>query len=179
MRTPILVVSLLLSASPAFAQRDEIIPLDRVVKSQRGTVSQLIADTEVTITYGRPVARGRTLLGALVPYGRIWHPGADQATALAVTRDVEVNGHRLPAGKYSLWTIPGERSWTFIFSRNADVFHTAYPGQANDALRLDVTPETGAHMESLTYYFPSVDGKASTLRLHWGTVVVPLAITVP
>jgi hypothetical protein len=180
MRTHILIVSLLLSASPVFAQRDaEIIPLDRVVKSQRGTVSQTIANTEITITYGRPVARGRTLYGALVPYGRIWHPGADQATTLAVTRDIEVNGQPLPAGKYSIWTVPGERDWTFIFNRNADVFHTSYPGQGNDVLRLEVTPESGAHMESLTYYFPSVDGKDATLRLHWGTLMVPLAIKVP
>jgi len=84
----------------------------------------------------------------------------------------------LPKGKYSLWTIPGENAWTFIFSKESDVFHTSYPGQQNDALRLEVKPETGAHMETLSYYFPVVDGKDATLRFHWGTVIVPLAIKV-
>ena len=142
-------------------------------------MTQRIANTEITITYGRPVARGRTLFGTLVPYGRMWHPGADDATTMATTRDTEINGKALPAGKYSLWTIPREGAWTFIFNRNADVFHTSYPGEAADALRLDVTPEAGAHMETLTYYFPVVEGKDATLRLHWGTLIVPLAIRVP
>jgi hypothetical protein len=175
--TVAIVFSLLLGAS-VLAQRDDIIPLDRVIKSQRGTVTQRIANTDVTIEYGRPVARGRALFGALVPYARIWHPGADQGTTFAVTRDVQINGQALPAGKYSLWTIPGAESWTFIFSRDADAFHLNYPGEARDALRLTVKPEQGAHMESMMYYFPAVDGKDATLRLHWGTVVVPLAMTV-
>ena len=178
MRPLICVVVALLSGVGVLAQQDDIIPLDKVVRSQRGSVSQAIANTDITITYGRPVARGRALFGALVPYGRIWHPGADQGTVLETTRAIEVNGKPLPAGRYSLWTVPGESSWTFVFSKNADVFHTSYPGEALDALRVEVTPETGAHMESVAYYFPVVDGKDATLRLHWGTVIVPLAIKV-
>jgi hypothetical protein len=156
----------------------DIIPLEKVVRSQRGTLSQKIANTDLTIEYGRPVARGRALFGALVAYGRVWHPGADQGTTFATTRDIQVNGQPLPAGKYSLWTIPGADAWTFIFSRDADAFHTSYPGEARDALRVTVKPEQGAHMESMAYYFPAVDGKDATLRLHWGTVIVPLAIKV-
>ena len=161
------------------AQRDEVIPLDRVTKSQRGTVSQKIANTDVTIDYGRPVARGREIYGSLVPYGRIWHPGANDATSMTVSRNIEVNGKALPKGSYSLWTIPRADAWTFIFSTVADTFHTNYPGEQRDALRLEVKPETGAHMETLTYYFPVVDGKDATLRFHWGTLIVPLSIKVP
>ena len=168
---------LLLSTALVSAQQD-IIPLEKVVRSQRGTVSQKIANTDLTIEYGRPVARGRALFGALVAYGRIWHPGADQGTTFATTREIQVNGQALPAGKYSLWTIPGADSWTFIFSRDADAFHTSYPGESRDALRATVKPEQGAHMESMAYYFPAVDGKDATLRLHWGTVIVPLVIKV-
>jgi len=174
----VLLAGIALSGVVLAAQQD-IIPLAQVAKSQRGSVSQRIANTEITITYGRPVARGRTLFGSLVPYGRMWHPGADNATAIETTRDVEINGRALAAGKYSVWTIPKESAWTVIFNRNAEVFHTSYPGEAADALRLEVTPETGAHMETLTYYFPVVEGKDATLRLHWGTVIVPLAIRVP
>lgn len=157
----------------------EIIPLEDVRKSQAAAVSQRIATTEVTVTYSRPVARGRDLFGALVPYDVVWNPGADQATAVAVTGDIEVNGHALPAGKYSVWAIPGPERWTVIFSRAADVYHTPYPGEAEDALRLEVTPRQGPHAELLTFAFPSVDGKDAELLLQWGEVQVPLQIRVP
>src|SRR4030095_16997151 len=92
-----------LRSASAPAPPTEIIPLEKVSKSQAGAVSQRIANTELTITYSRPVARGRNLFGGIVPYGDVWNPGADQATAMAVTRDILVNGQTLPAGKYSIW----------------------------------------------------------------------------
>jgi hypothetical protein len=167
------------SPASTAAPSSEIIPLEDIAKSQPAAVSQRIANTDVTLTYSRPVARGRVLFGALVPYDMIWHPGADRATAMSVTRDIQVNGKTLPAAKYSVWTIPRPDRWTVIFSRAADVYHQPYPGENQDALRVDVTPEHGAHMETLTFYFPVVDGKDATLRLHWGEVMVPLSIQVP
>jgi hypothetical protein len=157
----------------------EIIPLDKVQKSQAAAVSQRVANTEITVTYSRPVARGRALFGALVPYDKIWNPGADQATAIRVTRDVQIDDHSLRAGKYSLWAIPRAEMWTVIFSHAADVYHEPYPGESQDALRFDVRPETGPHMEVLSFYFPLVEGKDAVLRLHWGEVMVPLSIRVP
>lgn len=165
------------AATPAATT--EIIPLEEVRKSQAAAVSQRVANTEMTITYSRPVARGRALFGALVPYDQVWNPGADQATAIAFSRDVQVNEQALPAGKYSLWAIPRADRWTVIFSKAADVYHTPYPGEAEDALRLEVAPEKGPHMEALTFYFPAVEGKDAVLRLHWGDVIVPLSIRVP
>lgn len=147
--------------------------------SQHGTVSQRVGYTTITIDYNRPVARGRTLFGALVPYQQVWNPGANDATAVSFSRDVTVNGRRLPAGKYSLWAIPGPEAWTFIFSRAADVFHTPYPGEAEDALRLQLQPAAGPHMEVLNFSFPEVEGKTAVLRLHWGTVMVSMTIVVP
>ena len=167
------------SAAARFAESTEIIPLDKVSKSQAAAVSQRIANTEVTITYSRPVARGRELFGALVPYEQIWNPGADQATAIAFSRDVQINKQPLKSGNYSLWAIPRRESWTIIFSRAADVFHTPYPGENQDALRLEARPEQGPHMEALCFYFPIVEGKDAVLRLHWGNVMVPLSVTVP
>jgi len=80
----------------------EILPLDKIQKSQAAAVSQRVANTEITVTYSRPVARGRALFGALIPFDQVWNPGADQATAVAFTREVRINEHPLPAGKYSL-----------------------------------------------------------------------------
>jgi Protein of unknown function (DUF2911) len=146
--------------------------------SQRGSVSQRINDTTITIDYSRPVARGRELFGALVPWGRVWCPGADDATTIDVTTSVTVNGQELPKGKYSIWAEPNAEKWILMFNRQAAVWHTRYPA-GQDALRLEVTPRTGAHMETLAFYFPVVDGKKSELVLHWGTVVVPVSVEVP
>jgi len=165
-------------AAPAAAPAD-ILPLEKVQKSQAAAVSQRVANTEITVTYSRPVARGRALFGALVPYDEVWNPGADQATAVAFTRDVQVNDRPLQAGKYSLWAIPRSDIWTVIFSKAADVYHIPYPGEDQDALRLAIDPEKGSHMEALTFYFPLVEGKDAVLRLHWGDTMVPLSIRVP
>jgi len=150
----------------------------KIKPSQHGTVSQRIADTTITVEYNRPVARGRELFGRLVPYGRIWCPCADDATTVEVSTGVTIEGKELPAGRYSLWTDPEAERWTVIFNKNASAWHTRYP-EGQDALRVQVTPRTGSHMETLAFYFPVVDGKKAELALHWGTVVVPLKIEVP
>jgi hypothetical protein len=154
-------------------------PVADVPRSQPAAVSQSVADTDLSLTYSRPVARGRDLFGSLVPYGRVWHPGANQATAITVSRDVTIAGQPLPAGRYSIWTLPTPDRWTVIFSRAADVFHTPYPGDAHDALRLTIAPEATSHTEVLTWDFPMVEGKQAVLRLRWGTVAVQMPIEVP
>jgi len=146
-------------------------------RSQHGSVSQHIQGTEVTISYNRPVARGRALFGSLVAWNRIWHPGADSATTISFSKDVTIDGQPLKAGRYSLWTIPEEsKPWTVIFNRGVGGWHTNYPGESQDALRLTVSPDSGGYLETLTYYFPLVDGDSAVLRLQWGTTIVPLKI---
>lgn len=146
--------------------------------SQHGTVSQRVGYTDIAISYNRPVARGRTLFGEVVRWGRIWTPGADSATTIEFSRDVEVEGESLAAGSYTLWMVPQSdpEAWTVIFSKAVHVFHTPYPGAQHDALRLAVTPEEGAHMEVLAFYFPVVAPDSAVLRMHWGSTVVPLRI---
>src|SRR5207248_2581974 len=78
----------------------------RVRLSQHGSVSQEIGDTSITIEYNRPVARGRELFGALVPWGRIWCPGADECTSIQLSTAITVNGQKLAAGHYTLWAEP-------------------------------------------------------------------------
>ena len=170
MRTTLIALALLLASS---IERQAHTQEPR--RSQRAAVMQMIGTTKVEVTYSRPVARRRTLFGALVPWGRIWNPGADTATAITVSAPVRINGADLPAGSYSIWATPGEREWTFIFSRAHPVWHVPYRG-GQDALRVTAVPESGAHMETLAFYFPVVDGLGATLRLHWGEVVVPLRI---
>ena len=161
------------------ADDGEILALDDVKASQSGSVSQEVANTSIAVTYDRPVARGRELFGGIVPFGEIWNPGANDATAIALSRDVTINGNALPAGSYSLWAIPDPNRWTMIFSREADVYHTPYPGEEHDALRFMVSPRLGEHMETLAFYFAVVEKKDAELRLHWGDTYIPMSITVP
>ena len=154
-----------------------LLSLLQVPRSQHGSVTQRVGTTDIAISYNRPVARGRELFGTLVRWGRIWHPGADSATTISFSKDVTIDGHALKAGRYTLWTIPEEsKPWTVIFNRGVGGWHTNYPGESQDALRIAVTPETGTHIETLTYYFPMVDADSTLLRLQWGTVIVPMKI---
>ncbi len=158
-------------------------PPGGVKPSQHGTVTQQVAGTTITVDYNRPVARGRNLFGAppaLVPYDRVWCPGADECTTITLSTDVTLEGHALPKGTYTLWAKPGEATWSMIVNRAHPVFHTRHQTVADqDLLTLSVTPRAGAHMETLAFYFPIVNGRHAELVLHWGALVVPLAIDVP
>jgi hypothetical protein len=157
-------------------------PAQGIPFSQRGATSQTVAFTEIAILYSRPVARGRVLFGdsAVVRWDRIWHPGADSATRISFSRDVLLEEHHVPAGTYSLWLLPRERApWTLILSRAAYVYHAPYPGEEHEVLRIDITPERGAHMETLAIYFPLVLRDEATLRVHWGDMLLPVRIKAP
>jgi hypothetical protein len=148
--------------------------------SQRGSVSQTIAFTTVSVTYGRPVARGRALFGSLVPWDSVWHPGADSATRLVFDHDLLIEHHLVKAGEYSLWLIPrDQKQWSVILSDAAHTFHKPYPGPEHDILRVDVTAGRSAHMEALAIYFPVVLRDSATMNIHWGDTVVPIRLNAP
>lgn len=146
-----------------------------IPKSQLGTITQMVAGTRIEIVYRRPVARGRRLFGALVPWGRVWTPSADSAALLSTSAPIRVNGGALPAGSYSVWAIPGEDAWTVIFNSVAHTFHLRYP-EGHDVLRVRAAPARGEPVETLAFVFPLVDADSATLALRWGTTVVPLSI---
>ena len=147
--------------------------------SQHGTVSQRVSHTNIDIEYNRPVARGRELFGALVKWDSIWHPGADSASRIRFDKDIVLQDKALAKGEYSLWLIPRQSApWTLILSKAAHVFHQPYPGAEHDALRVDIAPEKGAHMEAMAFYFPVVGRDSVILRMHWGETMLPIRIKV-
>ena len=147
-------------------------------RSQRGTVTQVVNGADIAITYYRPVLRGRTPFPEIVKWGRTWTPGADSATRIETSRDIEIEGSTLTAGRYSIWVVPAEQEpWTVIFNRAANVFHLSHD-ESQDVLRIRATPTTGSSMETLAFYFPVVDGDSAVLNLHWGTTVLPMRIRV-
>ena len=148
--------------------------------SQRQHIVQNIALTEISIEYGRPVARGRELFGKLVPWDTIWHPGADAATRITFKHDVLLENQPVKAGTYSLWFIPRAHApWTFIVSRAANVSHLDYAGPASDALRVDIAPEAQSPMESMTWHFPMVLRDDGILRFQWGTTSISIRVKAP
>ena len=169
-RIPHLVLAFALLAIPCGSSSAQTIR-----PSQLGTVSQSVADAQIEIRYRRPVARGRDLFGALVPWARVWSPSSDTAAVFSTTTALSINGQALPAGKYSLWAIPDSTNWTIIFTTTVPTFHTRYR-DGSDALRVQAAPTTGDHMETLAFYFPMVNADSAQLVLHWGKTIVPLAI---
>ncbi|MEP6506811.1 MAG: DUF2911 domain-containing protein [Gemmatimonadales bacterium] len=164
-----LLVSTLAFSIPALCNGQSI------RKSQLATVSQMIGTARVEIVYRRPVARGRELFGELVPYGKLWSPSADSATVFWTTKDLQIAGSKLPAGRYSIWAIPDKEIWTVVFSSVTPAFHLKYT-EGKDILRVRVKSHSGDRIESLAYYFPMVDGDSAVLAIHWGNTVVPMEI---
>ncbi len=147
--------------------------------SQHGIVVQEVNTTRITVEYDRPVLRGRSVFGDILDYDVVWTPGANRATWIDVSEAVEIEGASLEAGRYGIWTIPQEDSaWEVIFVREWDAHHSFFPVES-EAARVRVMPESGDHMEVLAFYFPVVGPYETTLRFHWGNVVLPLRISVP
>jgi hypothetical protein len=148
--------------------------------SQHGTVSQTVNTTVVSVEYDRPSARGRVLFGdeGIVVYDALWTPGANRATVLELSRDARVAGVDVSAGRYSVWTIPGAEAWTLILNRTWDTHHAIYPGDVDDALRVDLEPGQTSYLETLAFYFPVVGPYQATLRMHWGEWMLEVPIEV-
>jgi hypothetical protein len=159
-----------LLAAPAFAD----LKLPRV--SQKASIMQTVGLTDVTIMYCRPGVKGRTIWGGLVPYDEVWRTGANEATTITLSEGVKINGKALPAGVYSIHTIPGKSSWTVIFNKAAEQWGSYEYDTAKDALRVQVEPKTGPHQEWMTFAFTDVSHDAATLELSWEKVRVPLRI---
>jgi len=146
--------------------------------SQHGSVSQLVNTTTIMLEYDRPVLRGRSIFGQLLDYGAVWTPGANVATWIDFSAPVKVQGEALPAGRYGIWTIPHEDApWEIIFVSEWDAHHSFFPMESEE-LRVRASAEPSSHMEVLAFYFPVVGPYETTLRFHWGEIVVPLVIEV-
>lgn len=151
----------------------------QVMASEYASVTQRVDGTMITVDYYRPRARGRTnLIGGVVKWGSMWTPGANWATTIEVNRAVRIEGHALPKGKYSIWTIPQPDQWTVILSSAWKRFHVQGPDSTAREVRFTVKPEEAPLLDVLTFTFPVVEPDATTLQLRWGTTSVPLHITV-
>jgi hypothetical protein len=164
--------ALALAAAPALAQLAT--PLPR----PNATVAQTIGITKAEVVYSRPSVKGRVIWGELVPYDQVWRTGANAITKISFDTDVTVEGQRLAAGAYGLFTIPGKAEWTVIFNRQSTGSPFDYAAD-KDALRVKVKPAALAEPKELfTISFPAVSASGATLQLAWEKLKLSLAIGV-
>ncbi|HEU4454069.1 MAG TPA: DUF2911 domain-containing protein [Longimicrobium sp.] len=135
--------------------------------SPRDSAVAVVGAGRVAVDYGRPFKRGRTIMGEVVPYGEVWRTGANAATGVTLTRDVEIGGATVPAGSYTLWTIPGENGWKLIVNRQTGQWGTEYDPE-QDLARVDMqVRRTAEPVEKFTIVVEPTGGSAGVLRLSW------------
>lgn len=158
---------LLLAATQLQAQGNRVPPVDKspldisfyppnypVLKIQQKITEPLVA----RVIYSRPSKGGRTILGDLVEYGKVWRMGANEATEIELFKDIKVQSQKLKKGKYTLYAIPAQDHWTIVFNRETDTWGAFIYDAAKDALRIDLKSERSKEMhEILSMYFEKND----------------------
>jgi hypothetical protein len=139
----LLVCALALVSTSAFAQGD------KARQSPAATTTATVNGKTITINYSQPSVKGRKIWGGLVPYGEVWRTGANESTSFETSADLTIQGKTLPKGKYALFTIPGEKSWTIIFNKSIAWGSYSYK-ESEDVLRVTATPESADAHEQFT-----------------------------
>ncbi len=142
-------------------------------KSKRPSPPAIVTETlangnVVTIDYSKPSVKGRTMGTDLAAFGKVWRTGANEATVFEISMDAKIEGKDLPAGKYGLYSIPGENEWVIIFNKTWKQWGTNYK-EADDALRVHVKPGKSSSFTEQMIFTIDKSGKISLL---WGDVQV-------
>ncbi len=140
--------------------------------SPAAEASGKIGDATITINYSSPSVKERTIWGELVPYGKVWRAGANEATTFETDKDVKIEGQSLAAGKYAFFTIPGEKEWTIIFNKNAKQWGAYSYDEKEDVLRVTVKPKKSSEMKERLEYSVNDNG----IVLSWENLDVPVAV---
>jgi hypothetical protein len=136
-------------------------------------------DLVIKVFYNRPYKKGREIFGELVPYGKVWRTGANEATTFETNKDIHFDGKTLRKGKYSLWTIPGKDNWTIIFNNEYGQWGVSSTGEANreasrDILSMDVRAlQQEREFEQFTIAFEKV-GEDAEMVIMWDKTLVAI-----
>jgi len=135
--------------------------------SPAGTAEVSLADKTITVNYSRPYMKGRKIMGDLVPYGHWWRTGADDATSFKTPIDLEIGGATIPAGNYTLYTLPSAGAWKLIINKQTGQWGTEYD-ESQDLVRVDMKKSAlSSPMEQFTIEFVKKGPKAAELILEW------------
>jgi len=146
--------------------------------SPHETASVTLKGKQVTIDYGRPFLKGRKVGQELAPYGKVWRTGADEATALNTDIDLNIGGIKVPAGKYTLYTLPSEGTWKLIINKQTGQWGTKYD-ESQDLGRVDMKKtDLPQSVEQFTISFDKKSESTADLNMDWGNkrISVPLKI---
>ena len=168
--TPIV---LLLVAVLLYAQAEKKPPA-----SPRGQASVSFEDgKKVTVDYGRPFMRGRKIMGELVPYGQVWRTGANEATSFVTDAPITIGGTSVPAGKYTMYTLPGENEWKIIINKQTGQWGTEY-SEAQDLARIVAkTSKLPQPVDQFTISLEKRGPNAANMKLAWENTSVAVDIT--
>ena len=171
MRRTILILVSLLVAVAAYPQQ---LRLPR--PSPNATMTQTVGLTDITIKFSRPGVKGRQIWGALVPYDQVWRTGANEATTIAFSDDVWINGQKLPKGTYAFFTVPGRDQWTLVFNSQGEQWGAFNYDQSKDVLRVTVKPERDQFREWMQFTIPEMTTDTAKVVLRWENVAVPFTV---
>ncbi len=165
----------LLLALPALSQGSRALPQ----LSPQASVSQTIGVTEVKVAYHRPAVRFRKIWGELVPFGKVWRAGANEATTIRFSDPVKVEGKAVAAGTYALFMIPGPDRWTIIFSKRWQQFGAFEYEPKDDVLRFEVTPKAVSNFDEwLTYEIYPASSSTAYVDMYWEKLRVSFLVEV-
>lgn len=137
---------------------------------------QLGGGKTLTVDYSSPRAKGRKVFGGLVPYGEVWRAGANEATTFVTTADLKVGGKDVPAGSYTIFTIPEQNKWTLIISKKTGEWGIPYPGEGSDLVRTEMTvSSTAAPVEDFTIAFEK-SGDGCKMHISWEKTAATVSI---
>ena len=130
----------------------------------------------VTIQYSRPSMRGRKIFGGLVPYGEVWRTGANAATSLKTDTALMIGSASVPAGSYTLYSLPTATSWKLIINKQTGQWGTEY-NQSQDLARVDMkVGQRSSPLEEFTISFDKTGGSSATLKLEWDTTIASVDV---
>lgn len=142
-------------------------------KSKNGKLDTEISGVRVVVQYGRPQVSGRTIFGDLIPYGKVWRTGADEATTITFGQDAVFGGQKVSQGTYALFTVPGESGWKVILNSQPKQWGAYKHDPSKDVLTAEVAAAKHDNTEMLT--FAAADGQ---LHMKWADVAVAIPVAV-
>jgi hypothetical protein len=146
--------------------------------SSSQTITQQFGLGTITLTYSRPNVKGRKIFGYVEPYDKVWRTGANSATVITFSDDVTVEGNKVPAGEYGLFSIPGENQWTIILSKKAKQWGAYTYNQADDYVRFTVKPvKLPRPVETFTLAFENMFPTNGELHLLWENTFLAIHLT--
>jgi hypothetical protein len=142
------------------------------------TIKQNFGLSTIELSYSRPGIKGRTVFGDLVPYGKVWRTGANQATTITFGEEVMIGDKKVPAGKYGLLTIPDAAEWTVIISKQTDVTSPDAYKEDQDVVRLKATPyPLPMSIETFTMSFDDVKSSSCNVGIMWDKTYVMFPVS--